>query len=163
MKMARASEEDIEAAFKVCRVLDELDKRYMPSDDDSDELEFFDRDDAEQCQKVVGMLLDATRYTSLFRVVFGMAVVLDPRNELLDPDADTIEHHPTIVKAIEDAERYRFLLRKVCMIQAASYGCKFEIINLPVHFGDCEADPIPHFNAAIDAGRLAEKPAGAKP
>jgi hypothetical protein len=101
MKMARASEADIEASLKVCRILDELDKRYMPSEDDSEEIEFFDRDDAEQCQKVVSMLLDATRYTSLFRVVFGMAVVLDPQNELLDPDADTIEKHPKIIAALE--------------------------------------------------------------
>jgi hypothetical protein len=101
MKMARASEADVEAAFKVCQILDQLDKLYMPSDDDSENAEFFDRDDAEQCQKVVGMLLDATRHTSLFRVVLGMAVVLDPRNELLDPDADTIAKHPKIVAALE--------------------------------------------------------------
>jgi hypothetical protein len=105
MKMARASDEDIEAALKVSRILEDLDRRYMPSDGDSEELEFFDRDDAEQCQKIVGMLLDATRYTSLFRVVFGMAVVLDPRNELLDPDADTIEMHPKIVAALEAVEK----------------------------------------------------------
>jgi hypothetical protein len=107
MKMARASEADIEAALKVCQIMDQLDKRYMPSDDDSEELEFFDRDDAEQCQTVIGMLLDATCDTSLFRVVFGMACVLDPRNELLDPDADTIEKHPKIIaalKALEDKE-----------------------------------------------------------
>jgi hypothetical protein len=104
MKMARASEADIDAALKVSRILEDLDRRYMPSDDDSEELEFFDRDAADQCQKIVGMLLDATRRTSLFRVVFGMAVVLDPRNELLDPDADTIEMHPKIVKALEAAK-----------------------------------------------------------
>jgi hypothetical protein len=110
MKMARASEADIDAALKVCQILDELDKRYMPSDDESEELEFFDRNDAEQCQKIVGMLLDATRHTSLFRVVFGMGVVLDPANELLDPDADTIEVHPKIEAAMKDAKRYRWLL-----------------------------------------------------
>lgn len=104
MKIARASEEDMEAAFKVCQILDQMDKRYMPSDDDSEELEFFDRDDAEQCQKVVGMLLDATERASLLRVVFGMAVVLDPRNELLDPDADTIERHPKIIEALKAFE-----------------------------------------------------------
>jgi ribA/ribD-fused uncharacterized protein len=27
-------------------------------------------------------------------VVWGMTVVLDPRNKVVDPDADTIEHHP---------------------------------------------------------------------
>jgi hypothetical protein len=101
MKMARASEADIEAALKVTQIFDDLDKRYMPSEDDGEELEFFDRNDAEQCQKVVGMLLDVTRHTSLFRVVLGMAVVLDPRNELLDPDADTIAKHPKIVAALE--------------------------------------------------------------
>lgn len=100
MKMARASEADIEAALKVSRILDDLDRRYMPSDDDSEELEFFDRDDAEQCRKIVGMLLDATQRTSLFRVVFGMSVVLDPRSKLLDPDADTLEMHPRIVEAL---------------------------------------------------------------
>jgi hypothetical protein len=104
MKMARASEADIEAALKVTQILDDLDKRYMPSEDDGEELEFFDRHDAEQCQKVVGMLLDVTRHTSLLRVVFGMAVVLDPRNELLDPDADTLEKHPKIVAALEAAD-----------------------------------------------------------
>jgi len=51
----------------------------------------------------------------------------------------------------KDAERLRYILDRVCMIQAASYGCKFEILNLPPHFGDCEPDPVPPFVAAIDA------------
>lgn len=51
----------------------------------------------------------------------------------------------------KDAERLKYLLNKVCMYQAASYGCKFEILNLPVHWGDCERDAIPPFLAAIDA------------
>jgi hypothetical protein len=28
------------------------------------------------------------------RVVWGCAVMLDPANKCVDPDADTIEHHP---------------------------------------------------------------------
>lgn len=100
MKMARASEADITAALEVCRILEDLDKGYMPSTDDSEELEFFDRDDSEQCRKIVGMLLDAIDQASLFRVVFGMSVALDPRNGLLDPDADTLEKHPRIVEAL---------------------------------------------------------------
>lgn len=51
----------------------------------------------------------------------------------------------------KDAERLRYILDRVCMIQAASYGCKFEILNLPPHFGDCEPDPVPPFLSAIDA------------
>lgn len=56
----------------------------------------------------------------------------------------------------EDAERLQYMLRRVCMYQTASYGCKFEILNLPPHFGDCEPDPIPPFLAAIDHARRAE-------
>jgi hypothetical protein len=128
MKMARASEADMEAAFKVAQILDQLDKRYMPSYDDSEELEFFDRNDAEQCQKVIGLLLDATARTSLFRVVWGMDVVLDPANELLDPDADTIEKHPKIVSALEAmaAKEVSNEDKPVCDELLASYMCSDE-------------------------------------
>lgn len=55
-----------------------------------------------------------------------------------------------------DAERLKYLLGKVCMYQAADYGCKFEILNLPPHFGDCEPDPGQPFLAAIDHARRVE-------
>lgn len=98
MKMARASRQDIEAALEVTRILSDLENRYMPGD--GEELEFFDRDDAEQCKRALGMLLDAAAHGSLFRVTFGMTVVLDPRNELLDPNADTLEKHPKTLAAL---------------------------------------------------------------
>lgn len=100
MKMARASEADIEAALEVTQILGYLERGYMPSDDESEDTEFFDEDDAEQCKTALQKIFEATRKGNLFRVVFGMAVVLDPRNELLDPDADTIERHPKIVEAL---------------------------------------------------------------
>lgn len=58
----------------------------------------------------------------------------------------------------KDAERLRYILDRVCMIQAASYGCKFEILNLPPHFGDCEPDPVAPFLSAIDAAMQEQKP-----
>lgn len=57
----------------------------------------------------------------------------------------------------KDAERLRYILDRVCMIQAASYGCKFEILNLPPHFGDCEPDPVAPFLSAIDAAMQEQK------
>ncbi|MNF01024.1 hypothetical protein D3C80_1999510 [compost metagenome] len=41
-------------------------------------------------------LIDIAQQGSMFRVTFGMEVVLDPRNELLDPNADTLELHPAL-------------------------------------------------------------------
>ncbi|CDN60002.1 hypothetical protein I35_1479 [Burkholderia cenocepacia H111] len=99
MKMARASKADLDAAIDVSNVIEQLEKGWMPYDDDSDKLERFDRDDAKQCQRALAAILDAASTGSLFRVTFGMTVVLDPRNELLDPAADTLELHPKLVAA----------------------------------------------------------------
>lgn len=106
MKMARASKADLDAANEVARLLGDLERRCMPDadpDHPSEETEWFDRDDAKQCQRALGMLLDAASKGSLFRVTFGMLVVLDPRNELLDPDADTLEKHPKTLAALAAA------------------------------------------------------------
>ena len=99
MKMARASERDVEAALEVSRILADLESGSMPGE--SEELEFFDIDDGEQCRRALDALLRAAQKGSIFRVTFGMAVVLDPRNELLDPDADTLEVHPKIRAALD--------------------------------------------------------------
>lgn len=100
MKMARASEADLDAALEVTRILDDLLKRYMPSSGSDEGIVWFDQDDPEQCQIALSTLLDAARKGSMFRVAFGMAVLLDPRNELLDPDADMLARHPKIVSAM---------------------------------------------------------------
>ena len=98
MKMARASEQDLEAALTVSRIIEELEKGYMPGDDNAEETEFFDQDDPEHCKRALDAILSAAHQGSIFRVTFGMAVVLDPRNKLLDPDADTLELHPDLVR-----------------------------------------------------------------
>lgn len=100
MKMARASEADMECALEVSRILEDLEKGYMPSADEDEGIEWFDQDNGEQCKRALGKLLEASRRGSIFRVTFGMTVLLDPRNELMDPDADTLEKHPKIIAAL---------------------------------------------------------------
>lgn len=109
MKMARASERDLEAALAVSRILEDLEEGYMPGPDDAEDIEFFDRDDPEQCRRALDAILRAAQQGGIFRVTFGMTVVLDPRNKLLDPDADTLELSPEHVRNAEDAARYRLL------------------------------------------------------
>jgi hypothetical protein len=104
MKMARASEADIEASLEILRHLEALERGFMPEVGDGDEIEWFAPEDPDDCQRALRAILDASAKGSIFRVVFGMAVVLDPRNELLDPGADTIEMHPKIVKALTAME-----------------------------------------------------------
>ena len=102
MKMAKASEADLEMAMELAGMLDMLGHRHFPSmptviaRNDGDE--YFDRDDDVQCGRALRALLETADRASLFRVVFGAAVMLDPRNQCVDPDADTIEHHPDTIR-----------------------------------------------------------------
>jgi hypothetical protein len=116
MKMAKASEADLDMAMELCSAIDALTSSWptlptslcKPGEDEPDEA--FDCDDDRQCGTVLRHLLAIAERASLLRVVFGFAVMLDPRNKLIDPDADTIEVHPDIQVACKDAERLRWLL-----------------------------------------------------
>lgn len=117
MKMAKASEADLDMAMELSNALGSLAQRwaaYVPEgaqvDPDSESIERLDLDDHEQRKRVLGYLIELAGRASLMRVVFGMAVVCDPSNELLDPDADTLEHHPDREKAIQFRDEVRDLL-----------------------------------------------------
>jgi hypothetical protein len=99
MKMAKANRADMEAALDLCAAMESLGRGYLPEaltdpDDESDER----YDERKHAATVVQHLLEIASRGSLFRVCFGMTVLLDPRNELVDPDADTLEAHPRFEK-----------------------------------------------------------------
>lgn len=107
MKMAKASQADLDMAMELVSAFENLGSRWVPAMpmeieqvSDEQEHEGFDRDDDTQCGRALRYLLDLTDRASLGRVVWGMAVVCDKDNQLLDPDADTIEVHPGLVPAV---------------------------------------------------------------
>lgn len=115
MKMAKASEADLEMALDLSRMLEDFEGGYfpLPKDSDDDEAEHFDSDKGEHCRRAMEMILDTIRRGSIFRVTFGMLVMCDPRNEMLDPALSYLEHHPDakwareqraeLVDALDDA------------------------------------------------------------
>lgn len=112
MNMAKASQEDLKMAMELANALEALNSRWgasMPKKiakpQREDEEEGFSLDDDENCRRVCEYLIRLTRGASLSRVVMGMAVLLDPANALVDPDADTLEHHPDR----KDSVRLRWL------------------------------------------------------
>lgn len=116
MKMAKASEADLDMAMELCSAIEALTSSWptlptslcKPGEYERDEA--FDCDDDRQCGTVLRHLLAIAERASLLRVVFGCAVMLDPQNKLIDPNAHTIEVHPDIEVARKDAERLRWLL-----------------------------------------------------
>lgn len=116
MKMAKASERDLEMANDLAGMLESFQRGYFPlpkDNDDSDEPQesrFFDRDDGRHCVEAMEMILDTLRRGSLFRVTFGMLVLLDPKNEAIDHSCDYLEHHPKVRMHDELVEA----LRNIC-------------------------------------------------
>lgn len=110
MKVAKASSSDLDMAFDLAnaieglsgwaaRVPEAVEKIDDPNDADMGEP--FDPDDSEQCQRVLGHIIDLSQRGSIMRVIMGCAVMLDPRNQCVDPNADTIEHHPHAKAGLE--------------------------------------------------------------
>jgi hypothetical protein len=107
MKMAKASEADLRMAMDLCSALDLLGQRFIPCMPEAieqlgpdDEREPFDSDDDAQCGRAMRHLLEIAERGSLMRVVWGMAVLLDPANRMVDSDADTLERHPSHAAAV---------------------------------------------------------------
>ena len=96
MKMAKACEADLSMAMTLANYLDAIDRGHMPDalSEDPESIEYLDYADREQYARLHAGLQLLLRTGSIFRVVWGMAVVCDPANECIDPNADTIEHHP---------------------------------------------------------------------
>ena len=143
MKMAKASEADLNMAMELTNALDVLGQRFCPSMPEAieqlaedDEREQFDRHNDDQCGRALRHLLQLADRASLSRVVFGCAVMLDPANKCVDPAADTIEHHPDVVNNAKNAERYLKVRR----------GQHWSVVN---GIGDALRDEA--LDAAVDA------------
>lgn len=106
MKMAKASEADLNRAIKLLHGLDQLSDQWCPSMPDDiavpeigEDREPFHPDDSENCIRALDWALKLASSGSLSRVIMGAAVLLDPANKMVDPDANTLEFHPEIIEA----------------------------------------------------------------
>ena len=110
MKMAKASKADMDMALKLCSALEAVDRRFFPEGSEgSNDPEDLDLNDDEHCGQVLRHLHDVLQGGSIGRVIWGMYMLLDPANKLVDPNASTLEAHPEAEAAEKDAERYRWL------------------------------------------------------
>ena len=107
MMMAKASEVDLKMAMDLSSALEAISAKWgatMPEaiarPDGTSDTEYFDPEDFEQCRRIVTYMRELTGGASLTRVVWGMTALLDPRNKIVNPDADTLEHHPDTVAAL---------------------------------------------------------------
>ena len=111
MKMARASEDDREMAIKLCSALEAIGRDFWPEGAhcQSEDPESFDLWNDAHCGRALRHLMDILSGGSIGRVVWGMEVLLDPRNEVTDPNEPCLELHPRLMAALQDAKRLDWL------------------------------------------------------
>jgi hypothetical protein len=104
--MAKASEADLNMAMKLANYLDAIERGQMPDElsEDAEAIEWLDERDCDQYAKLLDGLRRLLNQGSISRVIWGMAVICDPANKCIDPNADTIEHHPDLIKATEQRD-----------------------------------------------------------
>lgn len=97
MTIRRANRRDLEAANRIVAFLLSIQEGFMPDElGAGEEHEWFDLDDPALCQRALQALVKISRQASIHRVTLGMTVLLDPRNELIDPAAERLALHPKL-------------------------------------------------------------------
>ncbi len=101
--MAKASDQDINAAGDAMFVLSNISSGYYPArNGEEDAPTFFDPDDPEHLRLFYD-LMNATLDASPGwpgRVIGGMCfVILYDKNQIIDPEADTLQLHPRFTSA----------------------------------------------------------------
>lgn len=112
MKIARATQQDFEAALMLLGLLDTVSAGYYPSTNDEaeDDPTFFDEDDPRHLAQLWRRLKACLNASPGFqgRVIGGAHTLMHPANAVIDPVADVLELHPRLAEALPDAERWRF-------------------------------------------------------
>ena len=111
MKMALATDEDLDVAYDLLGLLDNLEHDYYPADEsDEDAPTYIDVDDQQHLRLFYDKLkaiVDRRGSGALHRVVCGFSTVRSEKNQVLDLTKDVVELHPRIKAALAAAERVR--------------------------------------------------------
>lgn len=95
MLMAKATDQDMDAAMELANLMDAIGRGYYPaSPGDEDAPLNFDSDDIEHLKHLHDRIKAIAEAGSLFRVVGGLSVLLSPENAVVDPGVDHIALHP---------------------------------------------------------------------
>ena len=126
MKMAKASEKDIDAAGDAMSVLNDISSGYYPKRDGDDcEDLHFDPDEPAHLRKFFNLMADtldkAPGWPS--RVIGGMCyVILFDKNKIVDPDADVLELHPRFSQVQQERDELLEALRPFASIDLRTQG-----------------------------------------
>lgn len=134
MKMAKASQADLELGLAITSAIEACERGMMPNAicEEDDDVEWFDIDDPGDCKRVLQHLLDEADKGSLGRVTWGMFVLLDPENKLLDPSVDHLALHPELSDASQMRKERDEALAKLDRAQAEIRALESKLLEREV-------------------------------
>lgn len=97
MRMAKASDRDLDMALNLISILDDIERHTFPwrfEHPSTEHTTWLDPSDRFQMADLLDKLQHHLMQGNIGRVILGMAVLCDPKNRLLDPDADHLKPHP---------------------------------------------------------------------
>ena len=104
VKMAKASQKDIDGAIELYQFLEAM-RDGRPAADAVEEFDYEGYGDlVERKADDAEFVLRAHERGGLFRVAWGMQVLLDPENEFVDPNLPHLELHPKHEQAARELE-----------------------------------------------------------
>ena len=142
MKMAKASEKDIDAAGDAMSVLHDIGSGYYPKRDGDDcEDTFFDEDDRNHLRRFYDLMADTLDKAPGWpgRVIGGMCyVIMFGRNKIVDPDADVLELHPRFAQVQAQRDELLAALRMVMACAGDISAAPDGLLEMALDDGDEE-------------------------
>lgn len=110
MKIARATKEDINAAFDFIAAIKNTINGYHPSktDDYGDPTELDDNERGEALEYVAELYGNS----NIEWLLIAMGAIISPENGIIDQDSDTLDLSPDLVKGQQDTDRLDWLIKK---------------------------------------------------
>lgn len=130
VRMAKASQADLDAAYRIMNLLASMDRGHYPSNEEGSPT-FFDSDDWEHLQFLHQQIIEiADNSGGVSRVIGAAGILLNEKNGLIDPDDDCIELHPDLKamnKAKEEADQLR---ARIAELETELETAKRRIVHL---------------------------------
>lgn len=118
MRMSKADDADLDVAFRLIHLVDAIGDDYYPGQVEGAPT-FFDEDNFEHLLHLYRQIKEISESSgSLHRIAGAANVLLNPKNNLIDPDDDCIELHPDLKAAQQAADEVEGLRAKVAELEA---------------------------------------------
>ena len=124
MKVARAKEEDVDVIYDLLGALGRIkDGESFEEDEESEGIGWCELQDAldagedgyvpdrvnHYIRQAMKYLLDTCHLGNGMRAAMNLSALLEPKNEVVDPESSTLDLHPNILKSLADTKRLDWL------------------------------------------------------